>query len=695
MTKRKKTIMWSTIACLLVAGVAGTAVGVTYARFSSTGTGKGTATIAYWDVAINSSEDVTIKTYASPSADTYEGGENYDASYARTSTSDLMLAATVTNSGNVDALVNISQTGGFGYELRDGVTSNDDTNNYLDNLDSHFSVKLFQSDEGDITSDTDLDDLSTFTLTASETAYIYCEVVWTSDIATCFGKDADTFDTWIGTNVDYLTFTLAYTAIQTDGSTESESEEETESGTTTEPDPEPEDTNHSATDWYYLTNENSSGATLDNAGNYCLTEDVELTASMTISNDVTLCLNGHKLTAASSYNLDQLISVTNGSVTLEDCQENGYIIGSTSTSGISISGSGATLTLTSGEIKDCLYGVNLSNGATFNMSDGSITNATDGVHLVSGTTASISGGSISSCNDGVYQESEATLKLSGTPVISNNIYNNVYLKSGALITLGELTEGANIGVYTEDYPYYEENHEHLSVQISTNEIDTYYYENAINYIHSDREGSSYKLSRSNNDKCLNLIQTGMINVSVAVKNTTTTTSPTTFYVNGFSWEGVNNSDNSITWTTSSYNGTYSFDQYYDFGLVYTDSDNSFSIAPAPFAWKTDLDQSGLAPDNTLAATLTQTNATSARFGLYATQYQGQVDAQTWVGAVWYLSMYTNVTDYTTLNSIGDLTIVLEYDGSNLVTSWGDNDPNTNNVVSNVYFITTSETVALA
>ncbi|MCD8194929.1 MAG: hypothetical protein LUD22_01325 [Coprobacillus sp.] len=218
MTKTKKTIMWSTIACLAAVAVAGGAVGVTYARYASTGTGTGTAEIAYWDVAITANDSTDVKAYAAPSAAEYTE-ESYSADAARTNTSSLILAATVANSGNVAASVTITQEGGFGYTLREGGDTS--TTEHIETLDDHFAVKLFVGDADSYTSEGDgLSELSgpidvgaAYESTATA-KYIYCEVVWTSDIDGCFGDDADAFDTWIGTNVEYLTFTLAYSATQ-------------------------------------------------------------------------------------------------------------------------------------------------------------------------------------------------------------------------------------------------------------------------------------------------------------------------------------------------------------------------------------------------------------------------------------------------------------------------------------------------
>ncbi len=226
MTKTKKTIMWSVLACLLVAGVAGGAIGVTYARYSSTGTGTGSATVAYWDVAVSPAESTSVSVYAAPSADAY-GTDTYSEDAARSAKSDLITAATITNSGDVAATVTVEQTGTLGYTLRDGVDSDSESENiakYLsaDSLAAHFQVELFQSTTAGDSSPSELGGEVTLpaatVVTEVRTAsylYIYCDLVWTSDTdSSCYGAEADAFDTWVGTNVASIDFTLSYSAVQ-------------------------------------------------------------------------------------------------------------------------------------------------------------------------------------------------------------------------------------------------------------------------------------------------------------------------------------------------------------------------------------------------------------------------------------------------------------------------------------------------
>ncbi|MCD8195422.1 MAG: hypothetical protein LUD22_03920 [Coprobacillus sp.] len=228
MTKTKKTIMWATIACLLVVGVAGGAVGVTYSRYASSGTGTGSATIAYWDVAVAPTDSTSVSVYASPSATEYSS-ESYSEGLARSTTSDLLLAATLTNSGDVAAAVKVSVVeNSLSYTLRGNVdTSSESTNieNYLSatSLAAHFKVELYQSTSEDGSSTTELGDDVTLpaSTVGSESVrtnsylYIYCDLVWTSDTGEdCFGDTADAFDTWIGTNVESINFELSYTAVQ-------------------------------------------------------------------------------------------------------------------------------------------------------------------------------------------------------------------------------------------------------------------------------------------------------------------------------------------------------------------------------------------------------------------------------------------------------------------------------------------------
>ncbi len=216
MTKTKKTIMWSSIACLCALAIAGTTVGVTYARYTTSDTGSGAAAVAYWDVAVTPTDSTEITIYASPSAEEYSDAP-------RTSKSDLQLAAYIVNSGDVAATVTVTQSGTLGFTLREGAkVTQSDAEAYLtaEVLAAHFTVELYQATTAGGDTATLGGPIELAAATVSEgtriptEAYIYCDLLWTTDVDGLTGADADAFDTYVGTNVESITFGLSYTASQ-------------------------------------------------------------------------------------------------------------------------------------------------------------------------------------------------------------------------------------------------------------------------------------------------------------------------------------------------------------------------------------------------------------------------------------------------------------------------------------------------
>ncbi len=221
MTKEKKTIMWSSIACLCALAIAGGTIGVTYARYTTSSTGSGAAAVAYWDVAVTPTDSAEISIYAYPDATEY-------SSEARTHTSDLQLAATIVNSGDVAATVTVASTGSLSYTLRSGAEDKSSEAAAILTeaaLAAHFEVELFQGTNQDGTDKTALGgtlDLAAKTENTPTTAYIFCDLIWKSDVTytenttevVCTGDAADEFDTFVGTYVESINFGLSYVASQ-------------------------------------------------------------------------------------------------------------------------------------------------------------------------------------------------------------------------------------------------------------------------------------------------------------------------------------------------------------------------------------------------------------------------------------------------------------------------------------------------
>lgn len=206
-------------------------------------------------------------------------------------------------------------------------------------------------------------------------------------------------------------------------------------------------------------------------GSYYLSGDVEYTGaeSITVSGEVILCLNGHKL------NLNkQHISVGSGaSLTLCDCSTGGVLTGGSGSNGGGVYvGGGGTFTMTGGSIAgntaNAGGGVYVDEGGTFTMEGGSINNnqATTGGGggvMVNLGTFTLSGGSITGnvTNSKTYGSGGGvclygTFYLSGDSIIQDNTKDgstdNLYLGWQTINITGPLGENAHIGVTAENVP---------------------------------------------------------------------------------------------------------------------------------------------------------------------------------------------------------------------------------------------------
>ena len=189
----------------------------------------------------------------------------------------------------------------------------------------------------------------------------------------------------------------------------------------------------------------TAGTTTLSGGSYYLSGDVEYsgTESITVSGEVILCLNDHKLDLKG-----RRISVGSGaSFTLCDCSTGGVLTGGSGGSG---------------------GGVYVDGGGTFTMEDGSINNnkATSGGGggvMVNLGTFTLSGGSITgnATNDETYGSGGGvclygTFYLSGDSIIQNNTKagstDNLYLGWQTINITGPLGENAHIGVTAENVP---------------------------------------------------------------------------------------------------------------------------------------------------------------------------------------------------------------------------------------------------
>ena len=184
----------------------------------------------------------------------------------------------------------------------------------------------------------------------------------------------------------------------------------------------------------------------DTSGSYYLTGNVTLASGQTLSNDVTLCVNGHSVnrdvTVTGSFTLTDCGSgsVTGnvtvnggGSFTLEDCALSGKIENS------------GMLTVTDG-IVTASEGDAVTNHGTFTMNSGTIT-AASGTGVANNGTLIMNGGTVTGCDKGI--EGSGDITVSGKVKISGNANGNLILPDGKTVSVGTLDSTANIGVTAE------------------------------------------------------------------------------------------------------------------------------------------------------------------------------------------------------------------------------------------------------
>ena len=176
------------------------------------------------------------------------------------------------------------------------------------------------------------------------------------------------------------------------------------------------------TDWTPISDANGFSSLTD-GGRYYLTAPVTLTDEVTIANNITLCLNGQTINAASGK---RIFSIGGGSLTLCDCKGGGKLTGGNPTD--SLTHGGAVMVYP----------------GTFTMYGGTITgntaeqNSGGGVYVSSGTFTmhggTISGNTANSDGGGVLVDSSSTSNfiMNGGTISDNNAKNGggVYLWGG-------------------------------------------------------------------------------------------------------------------------------------------------------------------------------------------------------------------------------------------------------------------------
>ena len=194
-------------------------LGSTFARYTSTGTGKASVAVAKWDVDItndtnnqNWSTDVKFAKLSPSMADS--------DSVAQSNSTGKVLVASAVNKSDVFADLTLTITGwklAFNDQtVYPGATADCPT---YDMVYGVFTVNIYNGDTLVCTvaaNKNGVTEIKNWGGGDQGRVNLYAEVVWTTNYAGTFaeGWDADKLDTWIGENIASLGFTINCTAVQ-------------------------------------------------------------------------------------------------------------------------------------------------------------------------------------------------------------------------------------------------------------------------------------------------------------------------------------------------------------------------------------------------------------------------------------------------------------------------------------------------
>lgn len=230
MTKRKGIVSKVVLVLVVLTLISGCFVGTTLARYASQGSGSATTGIALWSITMDgtgTSADTPVNFGdLSPSMDDFTSGDRTHSIYT-----EPKLIATITNKSEVSAAVTIkvgdieiSYVGGGTFAtLTTGRPEAIKSESYI--TDNVLKVSFYYGEGASW-----IDDYKDQVINAGSpyegtlasrtgTISVFANVTWvTQDInqSSSVGNTAaaDAIDTWIGQNVESLSCTLSYTAVQ-------------------------------------------------------------------------------------------------------------------------------------------------------------------------------------------------------------------------------------------------------------------------------------------------------------------------------------------------------------------------------------------------------------------------------------------------------------------------------------------------
>lgn len=214
MTKRKSVVSKLLLLVALMTLVSCCFLGSTFARYISTGTGTATIQVAKWAIKVGDTGSGAAQfDKLSPLAAPYEEGT------VRANPSGKIFVASMSNGGDVDALVKftigdveVACNAAFGTGVAtDGIPTADEVKEV-------FSVKFYYATSNGadaVTKEIPEKGIRLNAAGGERTAiYIFAEATWTSDTETITGEKADLRDTYIGKYIANVVYKYTWEAVQ-------------------------------------------------------------------------------------------------------------------------------------------------------------------------------------------------------------------------------------------------------------------------------------------------------------------------------------------------------------------------------------------------------------------------------------------------------------------------------------------------
>ena len=219
MTKKKNLIARICGLLIVLTLISCCFLGSTFARYTSSGDGTASVTVAKWDIDIGNEGEFAVN-WNGAKLSPNMSGYNSEAPGPVSNETEVVAVATVTNNGDVNALVSVAE-GAFSITTTTGevtdyaqkLTGEGEPAYYLADVEGLFKLYLYKDETGSeaLTNEN-------LTVTANGgTATIYGKVTWTTNYQADdenLGAAQDALDTWVGENVVSISWNLSLTAVQ-------------------------------------------------------------------------------------------------------------------------------------------------------------------------------------------------------------------------------------------------------------------------------------------------------------------------------------------------------------------------------------------------------------------------------------------------------------------------------------------------